>query len=51
MFLVKIFKISILDSSLGTPKAISFSNLPALLRPWSMLSGRVVAPITITSES
>jgi hypothetical protein len=33
IFLVKILRISILASSLGTPSAISFSNLPARLRP------------------
>lgn len=48
-FLVRIFKISIRASSLGTPRVISFSNRPALLKPWSILSGLVVAPITTIS--
>ena len=45
IFLVNIFMISILSSSFGTPILNSRSNLPALLKAESMVSGLLVQPM------
>jgi hypothetical protein len=51
MSFVKILMISILSSSFGTPKLISRSKRPALLKPESIVSGLEVQPITTTCLS
>lgn len=43
--------IALRDCLSGIPRQTSRSNLPALLKAGSKLSGRFVAPITITLSS